>query len=1432
MKTDIAKVSFDEVKHFVGVFHQMGRVNLESDINEQSELMLRMVQRVAGDAMQTGSPNQGFRVDTRVLLDALESRRGWTPTPATAMVFVDYFNRRVGDGSLVAIGATAIARTLDAPIDLSQAVDLLLAFKADPVAPCTFYVSDGSNTHDLTMTELYTDDGWRVVRATPGAWPAGFASNAVKAYGFKNMTPATRYSFDFLKADLPLNSLLVRTDLTDAYSALPAAASLTVNDDQRLWGSTSLRATAATQVTHTLPEPRDCSRARKLLVAVQSSPAAAALTITLLDNATPAASINLGGAAVSAVGAWRILSFPLPQAGAFNWSAVAALRYSALDVGATYTLGPVLLQADPALDLVVMGGDGTSAGAGRFYGEGMAAVKEFDGTYFTQADLPQADPAALVPVSVGSRRIDWAYLDLWERPLTYVEHAALRDVALDGDDTCTRKKLIAQVRLIKGVEVPFAGTAAAPADVFAMLPRCGHGVLSTKDKPAAVLDPCADPCEPAIAGPYLGEENRLFRVEIHRPGNVGAANLATTAQYKWSRQNGALTSGLISDAAVGDFSVQVEKPELYAVGDVIELADDLVELITGAYEDRVNHRNHLRGELRRVVTINLQTRRLSWQDPSIVDPAETVFHTALPRALRLAEHAKVTQWDGVAATTPGDQVLADGVVIEFGGSMIAGDYWQFATRTADRSVERLIEAPPHGTLHTYFPLAAIHRARENLASTEIVFAEDLRPRFAALPSLDASRIAYDPGACAAEHHIDGWDEVTTVQQALDALCRADLTGDMKLHNKLLHGMGVICGLKLRCSKDRSSIILGKGYALDCEGNLLHQDGEQGIALVTMAQNQGLLVGPGNGKVNLWVEQGAGNLAVHIEPNAPQTFWQSVLEGSLLLDFWNKYVLDLFNFLKGQLTVSTVATMTLPLPDSHKRVLSLINLIWQKVNSSSGPFIFVSKAEHDLLGQFHDQLQDKLASKTYCALFDTLTVFPGYPYVVPPGIDTMFGMMLWHRRMKLAPGGAYLATYGVGNEIQIFDAAARTLVVVTPFPGVANLIVRDVAFNAAGTEMYAVGTFVQSGKTDSVFATATITPPVGSATAPTLTWGPSSVVCDIEFVSLATHAVQAGRLFAIGRSALVGQQGLYRFDLPAIPMAPVPKVVFNGTGLLAIDTDGINAVAAAQANPALMTPAFTGLRRVNLNTFASSAPAAFNANGHNDYDDLAIANGSVFLTGNGGVGATLFRFRLTPESALPQVALGPLSIWRLGLMPASNALAIVDTNTYRARMFNTSTATLINNMRIPLQIMPTAIAVRADETEVYVLNMGSNTVNAININTLATLTPSFTAEPPVTLAAYRAQMLAAFTDLTSVLVQHFKDSWCDLFLVECPECKPGDKVYLGTIEIKNNEVFNISNFSKRHYAKSFRTWGYWLSAFPLLSFVKKTFGKFASSMLVP
>ncbi|HEY0502509.1 MAG TPA: DUF6519 domain-containing protein [Lysobacter sp.] len=1432
MKNDIGKVSFDELNHFLGVFHQMGRLPLESDFNEQNELVLRLMQRLAGDAIHTGSPNDGFRVDTHVLLDKLESRRDWSATPAAATLFVDYFDHRVGDGSLVVLGATAIAHKLEQPLDLAAVGEVLVAVKATSTAGVAFYVKDAAGTHAFTMTDVAIDDGWQLLRGVPGAWPAGFAADRIVEFGFSGLSALTRYSFDFLKADLPLRRVVVRTDLVDRYAAQPAAAVLAVDDDQRLWGATAIKATQASSVAFAFPAPVDAARARRLLVSVQRSPAAAPLTVVLRDDAVPANTITLTGAVVTTAGAWQQHAFVLPQAGTFNWSGITQLAYTALDTTATYRFGAVLLEADPARDLVIMGGDGTAAGAGRFYGEGLAAIKEAHGTYWTQAELPMADPAALDPVAVGQRRIDWAYLDLWERPLSYVERPALRDVALEGADTCTRTQLVAQVRLLKGLAVPLANPAQPPSDAFSLLPRIGKGVLSTKDKPAAALDPCADPCEPAIAGPYLGEENRLFRVEIHRAGDIGAANAAGTARFKWSRDNAGVMCALIEDAAATATSVMVEKPELFAIGDLVEVADDLVELVTGPCEDRINHTDPTRGELRKVATVNLQTRRISWEDPTVVDPLEVPFHLPLPRAMLRARHAKLTRWDGVAACIAGDLVLADGVVIEFGGQdLCAGDYWLFATRTIDRSVERLIEAPPRGVQHAYYPLAAIHRSRDVAPAPEVVFAEDLRPRFAALSGLDASRIAYDPGACLSETHIQGWGEVTTVQEAIDALCRADLTGDLRLHNKLLHGMGVICGLKLRCSKDREKIVLTKGYALDCDGDLLHAAGDRAIPLVERATAQGLLTG-GAGKVNLWIEQAASGISTHLEPHVPQSFWDSVLEGTLLKDFWEGCVLSVVNFFKAQLM--PFPDTTLPLSDQHKRVISLLNLMWQWVNSASGRYIYLSKTEHDLLEAFYKDLKELLASKTYCAMFDHLQAFPTYPYEVPTGIDTLFGMWLMHRRVKLDPAANFAYSYGTGHRIQVFDVAtARAAVAVLDFPGASNLDVQDIAFNAAGTEMYVVGTLSNGTDVDSVFATAKITPPASPGAAPTYSWSAASVVCDIRFVRLETHAKHPNTLFAIGRSATTpGNRGLYRFNPAAVPLTPSPAWVFNATGLFAINSDGLGAIAT-EHSAGLQSGAFDGVRRLDLGVPGPSTAIAV-GNGDNDWNDLVLANGAVFLTGNTAGQSMLLRFPLTISSpALVQTTLlGTASAWRLGLLPSRNVLTLADANTYRIRLFDTATGTLEPKLRIPLQIMPISLAVRPDDKEVYALNLLSNTVNAINVAELIAGTPSFTHEPPLTLAAYRNEMLKAFTDLAGVFAQYLKDCWCDKFLVECHQCSEDDKVYLGTIEIKNGQVFHICNFSKRHYAKSFRTWGYWLSAVPLLPVLKKTFAKFCCLKLVP
>jgi hypothetical protein len=68
---------------------------------------------------------------------------------------------------------------------------------------------------------------------------------------------------------------------------------------------------------------------------------------------------------------------------------------------------------------------------------------------------------------------------------------------------------------------------------------------------------------------------------------------------------------------------------------------------------------------------------------------------------------------------------------------------------------------------------------------------------------------------------------------------------------------------------------------------------------------------------------------------------------------------------------------------------------------------------------------------------------------------------------------------------------------------------------------------------------------------------------------------------------------------------------------------------------------------------------------------------------------------------------------------------------------------------------------------------------------------------------------------SGVLQYLKDCFCHKLLVDCPEkCEEDDKVYLGCISIKDEQVHNICNFTKRKYVKTLPTLSYWLSVVPL------------------
>jgi hypothetical protein len=212
-----------------------------------------------------------------------------------------------------------------------------------------------------------------------------------------------------------------------------------------------------------------------------------------------------------------------------------------------------------------------------------------------------------------------------------------------------------------------------------------------------------DPCTIAPFGGYRGLENRLYRVEIHDPGPLGAAT------FKWSRDNASLGAGVLGIDAAGTTltlsRLGRDGVKRIAVGDWVEVTDDHHEL----------HRRP--GELRQVTGVDevrAEVRLATALSAGAFDAADPRRHTRVIRwdqagpAVDAAGGTLVVPAGGAATPVP----LEDGIEVTFavataGGSFQVGDHWQFAARTADASVEQLVEEPPRGVLHHHMKLGIV-----------------------------------------------------------------------------------------------------------------------------------------------------------------------------------------------------------------------------------------------------------------------------------------------------------------------------------------------------------------------------------------------------------------------------------------------------------------------------------------------------------------------------------------------------------------------------------------------------------------------------------------------------------------------------------------------------------------------------------------------------
>jgi Family of unknown function (DUF6519) len=350
--------------------------------------------------------------------------------------------------------------------------------------------------------------------------------------------------------------------------------------------------------------------------------------------------------------------------------------------------------------------EGLRLAAGRYYVDGILCELGVDTPISAQPDLPGVDP--LAGLSEGRYLV---YLDVWERHVTHIEDARIKEKALGGPDHTTRAQVVAQARLLSLDELALgAGECDAIHDPSAL----GALIEGTRGRAAASVDPtpaATDPCVvPASAG-YRGLENQLYRVEIHKGGNDG------TVTFKWSRDNGSVvtawtgqqpSSGTSAVLEVGDLGPDSERT-FNTHNLLVELLDDSHQLLPGP------------GILAHVDSADEAAPTLTVMAP--MDPDGAALPLSAIAFDPLAPHPRVRRWDGGSLRRIDEVDVTDGgfdwielekgvrVRFEFGAGQTfrSGDYWLIPARTVDGTIDWEPDGAqdPHGKTHRYACIAIV-----------------------------------------------------------------------------------------------------------------------------------------------------------------------------------------------------------------------------------------------------------------------------------------------------------------------------------------------------------------------------------------------------------------------------------------------------------------------------------------------------------------------------------------------------------------------------------------------------------------------------------------------------------------------------------------------------------------------------------------------------
>ncbi len=1034
------------------------------------------------------------------------------------------------------------------------------------------------------------------------------------------------------------------------------------------------------------------------------------------------------------------------------------------------------------------------------------------------------------------------YVDVWERAVTHLEDDQLRDPGLRGADTCTRSQTMAQVK--------WCPTAIDPENPLQNPPK--GTIRLTAQLRGAGTEP--DPCDPCAQELDLHEKvgNYLFRVEVHRVHYDGDG-LPVDLVIKWSSENGA-----------EQYPIGLEPPGFIS-------SNFAYEFFSGKPEKFASEKHLGRHHAPAFVAVH---GALTEEYPSSAPSGFSLVrrwdgfgrfeksggHWRLVGGLdrgRDLTTGSAGDAHGHVEEGPRVTINLDAVILEVNlgdHAALAGDFWQVPVREATNVQGDVLleDSEAAGIKHHYFTLGSVvdgqFRAHEGFQCK--------RFEFPPLTDIRAKDICYSNDNCS----LSG---VRTVQEALEHLCRER---DLRWHNKHLHGWGIVCGLIAECGPDtlldrdseggeppRRQVRVTSGYALDCDGSDIVLQEDLVFDLLSriekMEEEGEPVLKDGDGTVCLRLDSGEGGQpAVFVEPYDEAKHQKSLLENTLLMDFFQDCILELiaavsgeFQFLDPAGLDASEGGVTGLVSQERRQLTSFLNLIVQIFNPGNGSYVFLSHREHHILRDIYLRLRELLQSKTYCAMFQG-DEFPEYPFAVRE-MNTFFGKN-GHTRVKLHPDGKRLYSYnGTDNTINVYDVEAGELIDVLEMPSAEGAEVSAITFSPDGRILYAAASVKA---VDTVFGVARIDKEHH--------WEKMTIFCDLEITEMTASEQDQGLIYAVGLG-----RGLF-FLRPGIFMEETkptvsPAYAFNASGHMVIDENEQVAFCTCLSQDEEKSGTYDSIALCNLRRDASTSNAdpthlliLLDPTGkpHRGNDGLAISvaaerdRGGIPAAGERDRGGFLYvvvqgmennkqllTYVRRPGLGLPQLQ-NSVSIENtkvsLAYHPGETNLLLAFEDGYRLQMF-TREGVATNFYRIPVQIQPVDIVVERREGAVYALNFISNTVSVISPRELA-VSSEFLDD----LAAYRLEVLTAFYVLLSGLLQYLKDCFCHHLLVQCPQCGEDEAIYLASVDVRKGRIHKICNFELRKYVKSFPTMGYWFSLVPIWPIAKWLLSKFCCSLL--